>query len=100
MPRLQLHLPHPACLPALFFLQDPRLELAEAIETLCLSHPKGEELSSRELSYSGNLVVHNHQTNVYCKLRQNQPGRKLWWLNIPCIINRSCLIQHEITRKQ
>lgn len=43
----------------------------------------------------------NHKTNVHCKLRQSQPGRKLPWLNISHIINRSsCLVQHEITKKQ
>lgn len=31
------------------------------------------------LRESGSSV--NHKTNVHCKLRQNQPGRKLCWLN-------------------
>lgn len=52
--------PATSCLP-LFFFQDPRLDLAETSETVCLSHPVGEKLSSRRLFYSGNLAVHKSQ---------------------------------------
>lgn len=88
----------PACPPALFFLEDPRLKLAERSKTLCLNYPVGEKLSSKAQGIWQSI---NHKTNVHCKLRQNQPGRKLQSPNISCVINRSsCLVQREMTKKQ